>query len=61
MLLASSVWFSGTAAVPSIRSEWNLSDSQSAWLTISVQLGFISGTFLYAFLNVSDRFKARRV
>jgi MFS family permease len=61
VLLASSIWFSGTAAVPSIRREWNLTDSESAWLTISVQLGFISGTFLYAFFNVSDRFKARRV
>lgn len=61
MLLASSVWFSGTAAVPSVRRDWGLSDSESAWLTTSVQLGFISGTFLYAFLNISDRFKARRV
>lgn len=61
MLLASSVWFSGTAAVPSIRREWSLSDSESAWLTIAVQLGFIAGTFLYAFFNIADRFKARRV
>ncbi|HYP28281.1 MAG TPA: MFS transporter [Blastocatellia bacterium] len=61
VLLASSIWFSGTAAVPSVRRDWGLSDSESAWLTISVQLGFITGTFLYAFLNISDRFKARRV
>ena len=61
VLLASSTWFSGTAAVSILRSLWNLSDAQSAWLTISVQLGFITGTFFYAFLNLADRFNARRV
>ncbi|HXG65580.1 MAG TPA: MFS transporter [Blastocatellia bacterium] len=61
VLLASSVWFSGTAAAPMLRSEWGLNDAQSAWLTISVQLGFITGTFLYSLLNLADRFNARRV
>ncbi|HWP44541.1 MAG TPA: MFS transporter [Blastocatellia bacterium] len=61
VLLASSTWFSGTAAVPILRHAWGLSDSQSAWLTIAVQLGFISGTFLYSVLNLADRFNARRV
>jgi MFS family permease len=61
VLLASSVWFSGTAAAPLLRREWSLTDGQSAWLTIAVQLGFITGTFLYAFLNLADRFNARRV
>lgn len=61
VLLASSTWFSGTAAAPQLRALWQLSDSESAWLTISVQLGFIAGTFLYAALNLSDRFNARKV
>ena len=61
VLLASSTWFSGTAAVSVLRHLWNLGDAESAWLTISVQLGFITGTFLYAFLNLADRFNARRV
>ena len=61
VLLASSTWFSGTAAAPALRSDWHLSDSQSAWLTISVQIGFITGTFLYAALNLADRFNARKV
>jgi MFS family permease len=30
-------------------------------MTISVQLGFIAGTFLYAFFNLADIFNARRV
>ena len=61
VLLASSTWFSGTAALAVLRQLWSLSDAESAWLTISVQLGFITGTFLYAFLNLADRFNARRV
>ncbi len=61
VLLASSTWFSGTAAAPVLKRIWLLSDSGSAWLTISVQLGFITGTFLYSFLNLSDRFNARWV
>ena len=61
VLLAGSTWFSGTAAIPTLRSVWRLSDAQAAWLTIAVQLGFITGTFLYAVLNLADVFNARRV
>ena len=61
VLLAGSTWFSGTAAIPTLRAAWGLDDGQSAWLTVAVQLGFITGTFLYAALNVADVFNARRV
>lgn len=61
VLFASSTWLSGTAATPALQLAWNLSDAQSAWLTISVQLGFIAGTFLYALLNLADVFNARQV
>ena len=61
VLLAGSTWFSGTAALPTLRGAWGLSDAQGAWLTIAVQAGFITGTFLYAVLNVADVFNARRV
>ncbi len=61
VLLASSTWFSGTAALPSLAAAWDLSAAQGAWLTMSVQLGFIVGTFLYSLLNLADVFNARRV
>jgi MFS family permease len=61
VLLASSTWFSGTAAAPDLVDSWQLTSTQSAWLTISVQLGFITGTFFYAFLNLADVFNPRRV
>jgi MFS family permease len=61
VLLASAVWFSGTAAAASLKEAWALSEVQASWLTVSVQIGFILGTFLYAIFNVADIFKARNV
>lgn len=61
VLLASATWFSGTAASAALMREWGLDAVQGAWLTISVQLGFIAGTLLYALLNLSDVFNARMV
>jgi len=61
VLLACATWFSGTAATFQLTRLWELTPGESAWLTISVQLGFIVGTFLYALFNLSDVFNARRV
>lgn len=61
VLLSMSTQLSGTAAVSVLKNLWELSDSQSAWLTSSVQLGFIVGTILSAWLNLSDVFNARHV
>ena len=54
-----SLWFSASAVVPQLTAEWSLSDSQKAWMTMSVQLGFVVGALLSAVLNLSDRFQAR--
>jgi MFS family permease len=56
-----SLWFSASAVVPALRLEWNLTDSQTGWLTISVQLGFVFGTLLSAFLNLADIFRPRQL
>lgn len=61
VFLASSTWFSGTAAILPLQQAWSLEPTQSSWLTISVQLGFIVGTFLYAVFNLADVYNARRV
>ena len=61
VLLATSTWFSGTAAAPVLKELWRLSEVQASWLTVSVQLGFILGTFLYAALNLPDVFSTRTV
>lgn len=58
-LLGMSLWFSASAVVPALRSEWHLSDSAVSWLTISVQLGFVCGTLVSAFLNLPDLISVR--
>jgi MFS family permease len=58
-LLGMSLWFAGSAAAPLLRAAWNLSDSQVAWLTTAVQLGFVAGTAVSALLNLADIIPAR--
>jgi adenylate kinase family enzyme/MFS family permease len=61
VFLASSTWFTGTAAGSYLKLLWGLGAGQTAWLTIAVQLGFIAGTFAYALFNLSDAYPVRRV
>jgi MFS family permease len=58
-LLAMAVWFSASAVVPTLTSAWHLTDSGRAWLTMSVQIGFVVGAFGSAVLNLADRIPAR--
>jgi MFS family permease len=60
-LLGMSLWFSGSAVAPALRAEWHLSDSAAGWLTLSVQLGFVAGTLLSAFLNLPDIISSRHL
>ena len=55
------LWFGVSAVAPRIAGEWGLTSSASAWLTLAVQLGFVSGTLLSALLNLPDVFSARHV
>ena len=59
--LGLTLWFSATAAAPSIVAELGLSESATAWLTIAVQGGFVVGTLLSALLNLADVVNARRL
>src|SRR5690606_41124264 len=61
VLLATSTWFSGTAAARELASLWSLDAQASARLTSATQWGFIVGTSIYALANLADRFDARRV
>ena len=53
-LLAMSVWFSASAVVPALTKSWSLDDSGRAWLTMSVQAGFVVGALISSLLNLSD-------
>jgi MFS family permease len=58
-LMTMSLWFSGSAVVPALVSEWQLSPSAANWLTLSVQLGFVTGTLLSALFNLPDIISSR--
>ena len=60
-LLAMGLWFSATAVVPELRSVWELGDAGASWLTMSVQLGFVTGAVLSAALTLSDIWDPRRL
>jgi MFS family permease len=60
-VLVMSLWFSASAVVPQLRSDWSLSSSDAAWLTTSVQLGFVTGALGSAMLNLPDRISVRRL
>ena len=58
-LLGMSVWFSASAVIPALTAAWGLSASEQAWLTMSVQLGFVAGALGSAVLNLADHIPAR--
>jgi MFS family permease len=60
-LLAMGVWFSATAVVPALTTAWQLSESGRAWLTMSVQIGFVVGALGSALINLADRVPAPRL
>jgi MFS family permease len=60
-LLAMALWFSASAVVPQLTAAWHLTGSQQAWMTMSVQLGFVAGALMSAVLNLADRVPAPRL
>ncbi|HKA59982.1 MAG TPA: MFS transporter [Gemmatimonadales bacterium] len=60
-LLAMAPWFSASAVAPTLAQVWQLSPASTAWLTISVQLGFVAGALVSAILTLADRLSARRL
>lgn len=60
-LLAMTLWFSVSAVSPALKTAWDLSPLEQAWLTISVQLGFAAGALGSAVWNLADRWPAPRL
>jgi MFS family permease len=61
VLLAMGLWFGVSAVAPQVAAEWHMDAAMTAWLTLSVQLGFVAGTLLSAVFNLSDIFRARHL
>jgi MFS family permease len=60
-LLAMSPWFSASAVAPALVQHWQLGPRDSAWLTISVQLGFVVGALVSALFTLSDLWSPTRL
>ena len=58
---AKTLWFSASAVVPQLTEAWRLDGGAQAWLTLSVQLGFVVGAFISASLNLPDRYDPHHV
>ncbi len=58
-LLVMAVWFSASAVIPTLTTLWQLDEAGQAWLTMSVQIGFVVGAFGSAVLTLADRIPAR--
>ncbi len=60
-ILGMTLWFSATAAAPSVAREFTLDAGMRAWLTMAVQAGFVAGTLITALTNAADAINARRL
>lgn len=60
-LLAMGLWFSASAVVPQLTTEWHLDAGAQSWLTMSVQIGFVVGALLSAVFNLADRIPAQHL
>ncbi|NIT59459.1 MAG: MFS transporter [Aliifodinibius sp.] len=56
-----SLWFAGNAVIPDLVQELQLTEMAVGYITSAVQVGFISGTLLFAFLSVADRISPSKV
>jgi MFS family permease len=57
---ALSLWFSATAVIPVLRTDW-MTDAAKAWISMAVTLGFVVGTAVSAVLTLADYVGARRL
>lgn len=60
-ILALSVWFSGTAALPAILESYTLSPGKQAALTSAVQAGFVLAALFSAVFSLPDRVDPRHL
>jgi MFS family permease len=56
-----SLWFAGNAVLTDLQHNWGLTEQSVGYVTSAVQLGFIAGTLVFAFLAIADRHSPRLV
>lgn len=56
-----SLWFAGNSVIADIVRNFNLAPQALGHLTSAVQIGFIVGTLIFAFLAIADRYSPSKV
>ena len=56
-----SLWFAGNGVMNDLVSAFQLNESALGYLTSAVQLGFITGTLIFALLTIADRYSPSKV
>ncbi|WP_304518073.1 MFS transporter [Cecembia rubra] len=59
--LCTSLWFAGNAVLGDMAAELNLASAFLGNITSAVQLGFISGTLIFAIFTIADKFSPSNV
>jgi len=59
--LGGSLWFSANGAADGMLADWAMTTADLGYLTSAVQIGFISGTLLFALSGLADRYSASRI
>lgn len=60
-LLALTLWFSASAVAPQLQQAWSISSSQAAWLTLTVQIGFVVGALVSSVFALPDAIASRKL
>jgi MFS family permease len=61
VVLSMTTWFSATAVTPELKAAWALTDSQVAWMTNGVQIGFVIGALWSSLVNLPDIVQLNRL
>lgn len=56
-----STWFAGSAVLPDLINQSGIPENSLGNLISAVQLGFITGTLTYAFLNIADKYSPSKI
>jgi predicted MFS family arabinose efflux permease len=56
-----SLWFAGNAIIADLQSAMNVGIEDTGIVTSAIQLGFISGTLIFALFSISDRYSPRKL
>jgi MFS family permease len=61
VVLSFCCWFSANAIAPDLKRAWALSETEAAWLTNGVQIGFVIGALTASLFNLPDLIRMNRL